>query len=109
VGRQERDRLAKGLASELIKQLGTAEKFRFNRLKNTVRTVSCAVRPDFPASIRDAEKEIAYLRQCLDSLKQGRDSLKKRKDLTERIAFCGNAMQVWKGLPYLLPGEAARK
>ena len=109
VGLEERDRIAKGLANELIKQRGAAKKFRFHRLKNTVMTVPCAVRPDFPVSIQNAQKEIARLRQRLDSLKQDRDSLIKRKDITERTAFYGNAMQVLQGLSYLLPGEAARK
>ncbi|MBN2314993.1 MAG: hypothetical protein JXM79_13760 [Sedimentisphaerales bacterium] len=109
VGLEERDRVAKGLANELIKQRGEAKKFRFQRLKNTVMTVPCAVRPDFPASIQDGQKEVARLRQRLDSLKQDQDSLKKRKEITERMAFYGNAMQVLKGLSYLLPGEAARK
>jgi hypothetical protein len=109
VGLEERDRIAGGLANELIKQHGAAKKFRFHRLKNIVRTVPCAIRPDFPASIQDAQEKIAHLRQRLDSLKQGQDSLKKRKDITERIAFYKNAIQVLQGLSYLLPGEAAGK
>ena len=43
------------------------------------------------------------------SLQWGRNSLKERKDLTEKIAFNRNAIEVLGGLSYLLPGEAAQK
>jgi hypothetical protein len=109
VGPQERDRIAQGLANALITRFGTAQKFPFDRLSHTVRSVSCAVREDFPASTQEAQKEITHLRQRLASLKRGPDSLRERKDLTERIAFYRNAIDVLDGLSYLLPGEAARK
>ena len=109
VGLDERDRIAKGLAHALTTQFDKAAKFRFDSLKNVVKSVSCTVREDFPASVQEAQKEITHLRQRLASLKRGPDSLRERKDLTERIAFYGNAIGVLEGVSYLLPGEAARK
>jgi hypothetical protein len=109
VGLKERDRIAKGLANALIKRLDKATRFPFDGLNNNVRTISCPIRPDFPASIQDARQKIARLRQRLALLKRGQDSLKERKDLTERIAFYRNAEEVLKGLHYLLPGEAEKK
>ena len=87
MGLEEKDRIAKGLANTLITQLNEVKKFRFDSLNNAVMTVSCAVRKDFPASIQEARDEITHLRQRLASLKQGRDSLRKRKDLAEAIVF----------------------
>ena len=58
---------------------------------------------------REAQIQIAHLRQRLASLKQGQDSLKERKDLAERIAFYRNAINIFEDLPYLLPGEVAQK
>ena len=109
VGLEERDRIAKGLANALIAPFGSAGKYRFDSVKNAVMHVSCALRADFPSSIQDAQIQIAHHRQRLASLKQGQDSLKERKDLAERIAFYRNAIDVLEGLPYLLPGEVAKK
>lgn len=109
VGLGERDRIAKGLANALISRLSTTARFRFDSLNNTVMSVSCAVRADFPASVQEAQKEIANLNRRLASLKRGQGSLRERKDLAEKIAFYENAVDVLEGLPYLLPGEAAQK
>ncbi len=109
VGLEERDRIVGGLADALITQFNTATTFRFDKLNNIVKSVSCTIRPDFPASIHAAQENIAHLEQHLDLLKGGRDSLKKRKNLTEKISFNRHAKEVLEGLLYLLPGEAAKK
>jgi len=67
------------------------------------------VRADFPTSVQAAQNDITNLRQRLASLKRGQDSLRERKELTERMAFYRNATDLLTGLPYLLPGEAVKK
>ena len=109
MGLEERDRIAGGLANALIARMGKARKIQFDRLNNAVETISCPIRADFPASIQEARKKIANLRLHLSTLNRGQESLKQRKDLTERIAFYRNAINVLEGLAYLLPGEAAQK
>jgi hypothetical protein len=109
VGMEERDRIANGLANALITQFNKAKMCHFDSLKNTTKSVSCAVRRDFPASVREAQEKIAHLRQRLASLKPGPDSLRERKDLSETTAFYRNAIEVLDGLSYLLPVEATRK
>jgi hypothetical protein len=109
VGLEERDRIATGLANAIIKRSGMAKRFQFDSLNSTVKTVSCSIRADFPASIQEAQNKIANHRRRLVLLKPGQDSLKKRKQLNESIAFYRNAEDVLEGLSYLLPGEAAKK
>ena len=108
-GIAERDRIGLGLADSLIARLEEARTFPFDRLDNAARTVICSLRKEMPASARDARRRARETRKELEQLPDGKQRLKRRKDLAELTQFFRNATQVLAGSSYLTKEEAERR
>ncbi len=109
VGLNERDRIAHGLADALTQRMDDAETLPFDRLVSRTKRVDCAVRPELPRTVAEAEDKAKELRERLDALPHDPTHLAQRKALGEQVAFYDNAVNVIQGFPYLEPSEAETK
>jgi len=109
VGIEERDRIANGLAKELIDRRGALQAFPFDRLLNAAASVPCPLAEDFPLTPADAQEKIDQARERLSALPHGARYLKTRKELAERIAFLNHARLALSGRAYLAPDEIAQR
>jgi hypothetical protein len=107
VGLEERDRIGRGLAEELIQKADQLRRFPFDRLGNAEQTLSMPLSRHFPASQEVAAQQIQEAESRLNALPQTADSLAERKRLAEEISFCRNCLAVLDGKSYLTPKEAA--
>ena len=109
VGIEERDRIAGGLAKELITRLDALEKFPFDALTNAAVSVPCPLVPGFPSSLQHANEKLADVHKRLEALPHAHKWLKKRKDLAEEAVFYNNALSVLAGRAYLGPDDVAKR
>jgi len=109
VGIVERDRIANGLADELLGRREQCARFPFDALTNETALLRCPLVEDFPADRAEAAAPLQRVEERLDALPRGLEHLRERKDLAERAAFYNHARTVLAGRAYLRPEDLARR
>ena len=109
VGIVERDRIANGLADELIGRREQVTRVPFDALTNETALVRCPLVEDFPADRAEAAAALQRVQERLDALPRGIEHLSERKALAERAAFYDHARNVLAGRAYLRPEDLAQR
>lgn len=109
VGIAERNRIADGLAQELITRMDSHQRFPFDTLTNDRVSVPCPLIERFPNSLADLEQRRQAAITKRKELARGPEYLKQYKDLSEELGFYANAQQVFEKGTYLRSDEVKNR
>lgn len=109
VGIEERDRIGKGLASELIQQAGKFKQYPLDSLRNRGIRVKCRLAANFPHSLDECLRKEEKTKHQLEELGHGPDDLLKRKLLAEEKAYYSHVRSVMESKIYITSDEVAER